>query len=327
MRRGTEELRKLLEAEFSKYLDGLSTEPLYEPIHYALSGNGKRIRPLLVLMGCHVFTDELEAAMPAALAVEIFHNFTLVHDDIMDNAPLRRGRATVHEKWNTNGAILSGDAMLIEAYSLLNRMEIAEKTAVISAFNTTALDVCRGQQFDMDFEERRHVSVDEYLEMIGLKTAVLLGCSLKIGALIGGADSAEAQEFYAFGKSAGMAFQLQDDYLDAFGDPETFGKQPGGDILSNKKTYLIIRALEKAKAKQKRELEELYYTPTNKGEGAEKVERVIEIFRDLGIDNETRKLSDRHFTAAQKHLQRIAAGPFAKKPLHDFVNGLKNRRK
>lgn len=329
MRRDIAQLRSIFDREARSYLEGLPHESLYEPIAYALEGNGKRIRPLLVLMGCEVFSKDIAPAMPAALAVEVFHNFTLVHDDIMDEAPLRRGRPTVHEKWNANAAILSGDAMLIEAYSLINRLDVDPEVRqkVIAVFNRVALGVCRGQQYDMDFEQRREVSVGEYLEMIELKTAVLLGGSLEIGALIGGASQREADELYAFGKAAGVAFQLQDDYLDAFGDPETFGKKPGGDIRSNKKTFLIIRALEKASAKQRRELQALYDRPTDDEGDAEKVERVTAVFRNLEIDRETQDLSDRHFAEALKHLHRVSAGPFVKKALHDFLIALRERRR
>jgi len=327
MRLGREELQNILDRAFDSYLESLPENGLHERIRYALSGKGKRIRPTLVLMGHLLFDEDPEAALPAALAVEVFHNFTLVHDDIMDNAPLRRGRATVHSKWDSNGAILSGDAMLIEAYSLLNRLDTPQRVRVFETFNKTALEVCLGQQYDMDFEVREDVTESEYLEMIRLKTAVLLGGSLKIGALIAGASDRDAEELYAFGVEAGIAFQLQDDLLDAFGNPKTFGKQVGGDILSNKKTYLYIRALEKASAARKKELRRHFSQNVKKAEEAAKVKSVVCLFRSLGIDEDTRKLSDAHFKAALSHLTRVSAGPFQKRHLRDFIEDLSKRDK
>src|SRR5690606_31980665 len=212
---------------------------LYDPLHYILSLGGKRIRPILTLAAAQMFSDNYKAAMPQSIAIEMFHNFSLIHDDIMDKAPLRRGKTTVHKKWNTNTAILSGDLLLIKAYEQLAQCKPNYLPEILHVFNKTATQVCEGQQFDMDFETAQTVTVNNYLEMIRLKTAVLLGCSLQIGAIIGAANQNDAQNCYTFGENLGIAFQLMDDYLDAFGNPEKFGKQVGGDILANKKTYLL----------------------------------------------------------------------------------------
>src|SRR3569833_2778488 len=227
---------------------------LYEPITYILSMGGKRMRPALLLMACDLFGGDVEKALPPALAIEVFHNFTLMHDDIMDNAPLRRGKTTVHERWNQNAAILSGDVMLIEGYKLMMQVDNHILRDVLNIFNETAVGVCEGQQLDMEFETREVVGIDEYIEMIRLKTAVVLGGALKIGALIGGASADDAALLSAFGVQLGVAFQLQDDILDVYGNPEKFGKQVGGDIISNKKTYLLIKAKELANSQQKEEL-------------------------------------------------------------------------
>src|SRR6056297_3754737 len=235
-------IRKEFESSLEAYCDSLPNTPLYHPVKYILSLGGKRIRPILVVLSSRAFQGDDKVAFHGALAIEIFHNFSLVHDDIMDEAPLRRGNQTVHSKWNDNAAILSGDAMLIEAYkqiALTGKNCLAD---VLEVFNATSIEVCEGQQLDMDFEASNSVTVDQYLEMIRLKTAVLIGCALEIGAILAGADDADARSLYEFGKLAGLGFQLQDDYLDAFGDPERFGKQVGGDIISNKKTFLSIRA-------------------------------------------------------------------------------------
>src|SRR5476651_2411466 len=240
-----------LQVLISKAVDALkfpeSPAELYEPISYILDLGGKRLRPSLLLMACDLFGGDVNKAIEPALAIEVFHNFTLMHDDIMDKAPLRRGKKTVHEKWNANVAILSGDAMMVEANKLMMKVDDPILRRVMDVFNETATGVCEGQQIDMSFEQRNNVLIDEYLNMIRLKTAVLLGGTLKIGAIIGGASLNDAQLLYSFGVNLGIAFQLQDDILDVYGDPEKFGKQVGGDILSNKKTYLLIKALELAK--------------------------------------------------------------------------------
>src|ERR1700744_2113013 len=230
---------------------------LYEPIKYILSLGGKRMRPALLLMACDLFGGDINKAISSALAIEVFHNFTLMHDDIMDNAPLRRGKVTVHERWNPNVGILSGDVMLIEGYKLMMQVDEHLLRPILNIFNETAVGVCEGQQIDMEFETRHDVGIEEYINMIRLKTAVVLGGALKIGAIIGGASTEDAALLHTFGEQLGIAFQLQDDILDVYGNPEKFGKQVGGDIISNKKTYLLIKALERADKKQREELDNL----------------------------------------------------------------------
>src|SRR6187402_1620075 len=247
---------------FITYLENqkINKEPknLYEPIDYILSLGGKRMRPVLTLMTSEIFGTDYKEALPAAMAVEVFHNFSLVHDDIMDDAPLRRGHETVHEKWNINTGILSGDAMLILAYQYFEKYEPIIFRDLAKLFSKTALEVCEGQQWDVDFETRKDVTIPEYLKMIQYKTAVLVAAAMKMGAIIAKTSEQEANLIYDFGLHLGLAFQLQDDYLDAFGDPETFGKQVGGDIIENKKTYLYLKAMEFAKAVEKAQLLHLF---------------------------------------------------------------------
>ena len=248
--------------EFLSYLESKDWihEPknLYEPIDYILKLGGKRIRPVLTLIASDIFSDDFKKALPAALAVEVFHNFTLIHDDIMDAAPLRRGKATVHEKWDTNTGILSGDAMLILAYQYFENYEPTVFQKLAKLFGKTALEVCDGQQLDVDFETRNDVTILEYIHMIRLKTSVLVAAALKMGAIVAEANDDNANLIYDFGLNLGLAFQLQDDYLDTFGNPETFGKQIGGDIIENKKTYLYLKALEVANKDDKGKLRYLY---------------------------------------------------------------------
>lgn len=285
-----------LEQAISKL--GLNGEPngLYEPIRYILSLGGKRVRPLMTLLATELFTDVPTIAMPQALAIEVFHNFTLLHDDIMDEAPLRRNQTTVHLKWNVNTGILSGDAMLIKAYQLLSATPHIYLPEILNLFNETALGVCEGQQLDMEYEERKNVSIPEYIEMIRLKTAVLLACALKTGSIIGGADEVSTNKLYDIGESLGVAFQLQDDILDAFGTAK-IGKRKGGDIISNKKTFLLITALESATGDLKTELEHWLSLQTFDEE--EKVAAVLRIFDALKIKElataEMNKYSDKAY--------------------------------
>ncbi|MGB2273086.1 MAG: polyprenyl synthetase family protein [Flavicella sp.] len=262
-------------------------ENLYAPIDYILDLGGKRLRPILVLMGVDAFGASYKNGFDAALAVEVFHNFTLLHDDIMDAAPLRRKKPTVHEKWDVNTAILSGDAMMIMAYQLLEAYDGAQFKQLMQLFSKTSIEVCEGQQYDMDFETRNDVSIPEYIEMIRLKTSVLVAAALKMGAIIAGANDEEAQKIYDFGLNLGLAFQLQDDYLDAFGDPATFGKQIGGDIIENKKTYLFLQALAHADKAQKEELTALFSGSATDIDS--KVARVKELFVSIGSDLLTQK--------------------------------------
>ncbi len=254
---------------------------LYEPIDYILQLGGKRIRPILTLMAADIFSNDYKKALPAALAVEVFHNFTLVHDDIMDDAPLRRGKATVHEKWNINTGILSGDAMLILAYQYFENYKPIIFQQLAKLFSKTALEVCDGQQLDIDFETRNDVTIEEYIKMIGLKTSVLVAAALKMGAIVAETNEENGNLIYDYGLNLGIAFQLQDDYLDTFGNPATFGKQIGGDIIENKKTYLYLKALEVSKNKDKEHLLALYNKKLK--ENTSKIEEVTAIFKRNNI--------------------------------------------
>jgi len=260
---------------------------LYQPIAYTLDLGGKRLRPVLVLMSCDMFGGNLENAIYPAMGVEIFHNFTLLHDDIMDNAPLRRGNATVHQKWDTNTAILSGDTMFVLAYEFVAKTDPALLPQVLDLFNDTARKVCEGQQYDMNFETQTNVPIPDYLTMIRLKTAVLIACSLKLGAILAHASSQDAMKIYDLGIQLGLAFQLQDDYLDAFGDTSKFGKAIGGDIATNKKTFLYIKAFEEAQGDDLKLLTR--YFSDSEISTAEKTEEVIKIYRKLNIDVLTRQ--------------------------------------
>jgi len=293
---------------------------LYQPNEYFLKLGGKRVRPVLCLMGNELFDDIREDAWELATAVELFHNFTLIHDDIMDKAPLRRGMETVHTKYGESTALLAGDVMLVAAYDHINRIKPLHLQRIISLFNKTAREVCEGQQLDMDFEKKDTVSFEEYEQMIKLKTSVLLAASLQMGAIMGGAGSGNQQHLYEFGKNLGIAFQVQDDYLDAFGDPEKFGKQVGGDILANKKTFLLIHALETANAGQLEELKQLIA-----GNPADKVEQVLRIFRDCKVDEWAIELKDKYLDEAFQHLDDIAVLSKRKQPLTDLARFLVQR--
>jgi len=272
-------------------------ERLYQPIRYIMSLGGKRIRPALTLMAADLFGAAIEKAMPAALAIETFHNFTLIHDDIMDNAPLRRGKQTVHEKWGVNNAILSGDVMMVEANKHLSMLDSAVLKDALETFNATAQGVCEGQQLDMEFEELQTVSIPEYINMIRLKTAVLLGGAMKLGAQVAGASSTQAVQLYEFGVNLGIAFQLQDDILDVYGDPEKFGKQVGGDIIANKKTLMLLKLKELANAA---DLSELEGQGSNKNH-AEKINNITALYDRYNIRElasiEMRNYSDLAFNA------------------------------
>ncbi len=293
---------------------------LYEPIAYILSMGGKRMRPALLLMACDLFGGDVEKALPPALAIEVFHNFTLMHDDIMDNAPLRRGKVTVHEKWNQNAAILSGDVMLIEGYKLMMQVEDRLLRVILDIFNNTAVGVCEGQQLDMDFEVRNDVKIDEYIYMIRLKTAVVLGGALKIGSILGGADMKDAELIAEFGENIGLAFQLQDDILDIYGSPEKFGKQVGGDIISNKKTYLLIKALELADANQKAELTKWINAEQFDQQG--KVEAVTAIYNKVQVRTHAETTMHTYADKAFEALEKINLPEENKQYLRDFADSL-----
>ncbi|WP_373057688.1 polyprenyl synthetase family protein [Zunongwangia sp. H14] len=296
---------------------------LYEPMLYILKQGGKRLRPVLVLMATEIFNGDYRKALDAALAIEIFHNFSLVHDDIMDAAPIRRGKETVHEKWDINTGILSGDAMLINAYQLFESYEGEVFKELARLFTKTAIEVCEGQQYDIDFETREDVSIEEYLKMIEYKTAVLVGASLRMGAIIAGETKECKEAIYQYGRLLGIAFQLQDDYLDAFGDPETFGKQPGGDIIENKKTFLYLKAKEASGKREAMHLEHLYsITP---GENSEKIEAVKHIFEASGAAELTRREIERYTNMAFGILDKLIISEEKKEPLRRFGQSLMER--
>ncbi len=316
---------EIIEKEIHNLLLDNEPKELYEPIRYILSVGGKRIRPGLVLMGCNLFSDSIEAAINPAIAIETFHNFTLLHDDIMDNAVVRRNKPTVHEKWSKNIALLSGDAMLIKAYEFLSKSDITVLRQILEVFNKTSVEVCEGQQYDMNFESRQTVPVEEYLKMIELKTAVLIGASLKIGAIVGNAKSEDANNLYEFGKNLGLAFQLQDDLLDVYANPETFGKKNGGDIVSNKKTYLLITALNLAQGAVKHDLTEWLQKKEFGWEA--KIKAVTEIFNKLGIEILTREKANEYFKQAFISLDKIPVEENRKTPLKEFAIKLMGRDK
>ncbi len=311
-------------------LDGIKqlsfpNEPsaLYDPLRYILSLGGKRMRPVLTLMGCNAFGADVNAALPAALGVEVFHNFTLMHDDIMDNAPLRRSKPTVHTKWNSNIAILSGDAMFVESCRLVMQSPNASVRPVMDVFTKTAIEVCEGQQLDMDFESMDEVSINQYIEMIRLKTAVLLGGALKIGAIIAGANDSDANHLYDFGVNLGVAFQLQDDILDVFGDADKFGKQVGGDILSNKKTFLLLTALNKASGTTK---DSLLKWINVSDQPQEKVKSVTQIYNLLSVREQAEAKMNELYDVAISHLNSIPIPDANKKPLKDLAASLMVRQ-
>lgn len=319
----TEQLLQTLHARFDKTPYGEHPNELYEPIRYLMSLNGKRFRPLLTLLAAGIYSDNLEDAIKPAMAIEIFHNFTLMHDDIMDNAPLRRGKATVHEKWNANTAILSGDVMLIKAYDHL--LDIAPELlrSILARFNQTAAEVCEGQQLDMNFEMRWDVTEAEYIEMIRLKTSVLLGFALELGGMVSGADAESTRLLYTAGEHMGIGFQLKDDLLDVYGDPEKFGKQVGGDIISNKKTFLLIEALSKAEGAVKEELNRWIALETFDKE--EKVKAVRGIYDQLGIRQLTEDKISTYFNSGFASLEKLSAATERKQPLLQFAHQLVNR--
>jgi geranylgeranyl diphosphate synthase, type II len=316
-------LQSLIEQRITAYREEHPLTSLTESIHYLMAIGGKRMRPALTLMGCEATGGTVQAAMDAALAVEVFHNFTLMHDDIMDAAPLRRGKPTVHTKWNTNTAILSGDAMLIQAYQLLARYPPDKLPRMLTLFNESAFGVCAGQQMDMDFEKRDDVTVEEYIEMIRLKTAVLLGCALDLGACIAGAGDREMHHLRLFGEHLGISFQLRDDYLDAFGDPGQFGKQVGGDILADKKTYLLIRTFEKASPDQRAELQRLSGGRTDPDH---KIARVRAIMEDAGADREVLAQCDRYYASAIQNLDAVGLPDERCAPLRELAAQLLHRQ-
>ena len=315
-----EDLLKEFETRFSIRHFPENPSTLYDPAQYILGIGGKRVRPVLCLLGNELFDAIKPDAWQVACAVELFHNFSLIHDDIMDQAPLRRGMETVHQKYGTNTAILAGDAMMIMSWEYLRKIDKEILPAVMELFNKTALEVSEGQQLDMDFEKRDRVTLDEYREMITLKTSVLLAASLKLGAIIGGAGEGNAGHLYEFGKNLGIAFQIQDDYLDAFGDPEKFGKQVGGDILANKKTFLLIHAMEMVSGDDKQLLETLL-----NNNPVDKVEQMLSLFKRTGVDEWAMELKNNYLELALDHLEKIAVQAKRKEPLKQLAAFLVQR--
>ena len=315
---------ELLSQKFSLHFEKphFPAEPssLYEPNEYFLKLGGKRVRPVLCLMGNELFDEITTDAWHVATAIELFHNFTLIHDDIMDKAPLRRGMETVHKKYGDSTALLAGDVMLIVAYDYLNKIDSNFIHPILQLFNQTAKEVCEGQQLDMDFESRESVKLEEYLQMIELKTSVLLAASLKMGAILGGAGERNQRLLYEFGRKLGIAFQVQDDYLDAFGDPDKFGKQVGGDIMANKKTFLYLHAVEIANDKQKQELNRLA-----KDNSSGKVDAMLQLFRDCKVDQWALELKNRYLDEALAHLEDIAVLSKRKQPLNELAQFLVKR--
>jgi len=295
---------------------------LYDPIHYILQLGGKRLRPVLTMMGCDIFSRSYQASLDAALAIEMFHNFTLMHDDIMDKASIRRGKTTVHKKWDINTGILSGDALMILAYQFFENYQGDTFKKIVSLFNKTAIEVCEGQQFDIDFETNMHVSLSDYKKMIGYKTAVLVAASLKMGAIIGKATDREADLIYNFGYNLGMAFQLQDDYLDTFGSDD-FGKKIGGDILENKKTFLVIKMFELASLEDRLEIEKLY---SIKEGNKDKVEKITNYFEKYKIDGFIKTEIKDYTQKALADCEKLEISDKYKDSLISFANNLMKRK-
>lgn len=315
------------QTDFLHYLEqqSFNKEPknLYQPIDYILQLGGKRIRPILTLIACDIFSGEYKQALPAAMAIETFHNFTLIHDDIMDDAPLRRGKITVHEKWDINTGILSGDAMMILAYQYFENYEPTIFQQLAKLFSKTALEVCDGQQLDVDFETRNDVTINEYIKMITLKTSVLIAAALKMGAIVSKTNEEQANHLYNFGLNLGIAFQLQDDYLDTYGNPETFGKQVGGDIIENKKTYLYLKSLEVSNKETKEKLVSFYNQKLD--DNSTKITEVTRIFEQNNIPEHTKTLIKNYTNKAFESLEKLSISNNSKQQLKDFGNNLMNR--
>ncbi|WP_338375836.1 polyprenyl synthetase family protein [uncultured Flavobacterium sp.] len=317
------EYQEVISNHFNSLVVAKKPKNLYEPIQYILSLGGKRMRPVLTLMTAEIFDCDYKKALQAATAVEVFHNFSLIHDDIMDDAPLRRGKVTVHEKWNINTGILSGDAMLILAYQYFEDYEPNIFRDLAKLFSKTALEVCEGQQYDVDFETRDDVTIPEYLKMIEYKTAVLVGAAMKMGAIVAEASKENADLIYDFGLNLGIAFQLQDDYLDAFGNPETFGKQIGGDIIENKKTYLYLKALEYGNKEDKDQLMHLFSIQPK--DNTDKIETVKSIFNESGASKTTQEAIKEYTQKAFETLQKMEISEEKKQLLYAFGEKLMNR--
>ncbi|EFM02505.1 polyprenyl synthetase family protein [Hoylesella marshii] len=313
---------------FNRYLEGQnydrSPKSLYEPIKYVLSMGGKRIRPTLMLLAYNLYKDDPESILSTACAIETYHNYTLLHDDLMDHADVRRGRATVHKRWGANTAILSGDSMLVLAYERLARCRADKLKDILDLFTETALEIGEGQEFDMSFEQRDDVKEEEYIEMIRLKTSVLLACAMKMGAILADAPPADAENLYKFGEQIGLAFQLQDDFLDVYGDPKLFGKAIGGDIVSNKKTYMLINAFAKADKKQREEL--MTWIGKTDFDNNEKVETVTRLYNEIGIDKLAIEKIDYYFGESRKYLSAVEVPVSRKAELTRYADNMMRRK-
>ncbi len=320
-----EECQQIINRRLAAFVLPAYPENLYDPIRYVLNLGGKRIRPALVLMGCNIFSESVERAVEPAIAIELLHNFTLLHDDIMDQSDLRRNQPTVHRKWNNNIAILSGDAMMIKAYEILYSSSSEILNEIVPLFNKTAIEICEGQQYDMDYESKNDVSVNDYIRMIELKTAVLLATSLKIGAICGKASSFDADMLYSFGKNLGIAFQLQDDLLDVYGNTELFGKKKGNDIAANKKTYLLITALNLARGEVLQNLK--FWLGDGSMNRDEKIENVIAIFDQLRIKEKTELEITRYFNMAIQSLESVKTDKARKLFILKFTEELMQRKR
>ena len=321
----SEQLMKGIHAYIGSLAYAREPQGLYDPIQYVLDMGGKRLRPVLMLLAYNLYKEDVERIYPQAAAIETYHNFTLLHDDLMDKADVRRGRPTVHKRWDENTAILSGDAMLILSYRFMMDQCPAERLPqVMEVFGQTALEICEGQQWDMEFEQREQVEVDEYIEMIRLKTSVLLAGSLRIGALLAGASDEDAEWLYRFGMKMGLAFQLQDDYLDVYGDPATFGKKIGGDILCNKKTYLLITALQRAGEEDRRELQR--WLSATGCEPQEKIAAVTALYNKVGVADCCREQIGAFYAEGLECLDRVSVEAARKQPLKEYVCQLMDRQ-
>ena len=312
---------KKIEDELTKLSFPAAPSNLYDPLRYFMVLGGKRMRPILTLMGAEAFGKKINDAIPAALSIELFHNFSLIHDDIMDEAPIRRGQATVHEKWNKNIAILSGDVLLVKAYQELAKQDSEVLPDLLDLFNKTAVEVCEGQQFDMDFEIKKNVEISEYIEMIRLKTSVLLGCALEMGAIIGGASENDRKLIYEFGQQIGIAFQIQDDILDLYADPKKFGKQVGGDIITNKKTLLLLKAFELADSEEKEKLNKLL----EEKDFDLKIASVKFLFDTIGVCEACKKIMNDHYLNAIEAIDKTSISEEKKKPLIQLAAYLMDR--
>lgn len=313
----------------NEYLNNLpynrKPSSLYEPIKYVLDLGGKRIRPILMMLSYNLYKENPKTILFSACALETYHNYTLLHDDLMDEAPLRRGQQTVHTKWNNNQAILSGDSMLVLAYERLAQVDTKHLQAVLNLFTETALQIGEGQQYDMEFEHRNDVTVDEYIEMIRLKTSVLLACATKMGALLADASAEDAENLYKFGEQIGLAFQLQDDYLDVYGDSKVFGKKIGGDITSNKKTYMLITAFNRANDKQRVELEE--WINKTAFDTEEKIAGVTRLYNEIGVDKLAKEKMDYYYEQGKQYLQAVKLPEEQKKELLAYAADMMSRQK